>query len=212
MTINGTEVIDKSNVIENLGLRNSVELELGCGPNKKKCTSIGIDAIDFDGVDLLGDIFEILKLFPNSSVDAVYAYHFIEHIENIESLLTELLRVIKPGGAIEFVAPHYSNPYFYSDPTHKRFFGLYTFCYLAESKIFKRTVPNYSKVKDLELIDVKLNFKSSKYFPIRYALKYLVGMVVNATNYSKEFYEENLCYLVPCYEVVYRLKSNKPYD
>jgi len=31
----------------------------------------------------------------------------------------------------------------------------------------------------------------------------MVGKLINSSNYLREFYEENLCYLLPCYEIEY---------
>src|SRR6185312_2948084 len=39
--------------------------------------------------------------------------------------------VLEPGGEFRAVVPHFSNLHFYSDPTHRTFFGLYTFSYLS---------------------------------------------------------------------------------
>ena len=47
-------------------------------------------------------------------------------------------------GRVEVVVPHFSNPYGYSDPTHVRFFGLYTFYYFAdEADQPRRKVPAF---------------------------------------------------------------------
>ena len=45
--------------------------------------------------------------FETSTIDFVYAEHFIEHVERHEGvrLLQELLRVLKPGGVIRLVTP-----------------------------------------------------------------------------------------------------------
>jgi len=183
-----------------------VILELGCGPNKKHDNAIGIDLLDYPGVDLVGDIFDSLLLFPDKSVDTIYAYHFIEHVPDLAHLMSELGRVLKVNGIVELVAPHFSNPYFYSDPTHRAFFGLYTFCYMALNSQFARKVPAYQFDQLFRLDRVELIFKSTRPFYFRHAFKYILGLLFNSCYYMKEFYEENLCYVFPCYEVYYRLK------
>lgn len=52
---------------------------------------------------------------------------------------------------------------------------------------------------------VDLVFKSNRPFFVRHGMKRLIGYIFNSCNYTKEFYEENLCYLFPCYEVCYVL-------
>ena len=196
-------VIDKHELLRKLDHRDSVILELGCGPRKRVPAAIGIDALDYPSVDVVGDVFEVLERLADDSVDELHSYHFIEHIPDVLNLVKAMSRILKPGGTIVCVAPHFSNPYFYSDYTHKQFFGLYTFSYLAVDNIFKRRTPNYGNQIPLTLIDVKLVFRSP--FKIRNKLKKIVQKLVNFSTYSKEFYEENLSQLLPCYEIRYRL-------
>jgi ubiquinone/menaquinone biosynthesis C-methylase UbiE len=200
-------IIDKKNIFNNLSNSSSIRIELGCGSKKMNPDSIGIDILDYPEVDIVGDIFEVLKKFPDSSVEYVSSSHFIEHIGDINLLILELERVLKSGGIIDFIAPHFSNPYFYSDPTHRNFFGLYTFSYMSFDKIFSRKIPTYQKNLVLNLESVDLIFKSNKPFYFRYAFKSIIGLLFNSCAYMKELYEENFCYLFPCYEVRYKLKK-----
>jgi ubiquinone/menaquinone biosynthesis C-methylase UbiE len=198
-------VNDKKKIICTLKNDTFRSIELGCGGYKRNKEAIGIDLLDTPDVDIQGDVYEVLSLFPDQCVDAVFAYHFIEHVPDVSKLLIELARVIKPNGVVEFVAPHFSNPYFYSDPTHRSFFGLYTFCYYTSGSSFVRKVPMYDYKPQFKLTKVDLHFKSTRQFYVRYGLKKLIGLLFNSCNYLKELYEENFCYLIPCYEVRYIL-------
>ncbi|TXH76306.1 methyltransferase domain-containing protein [Thiobacillus sp.] len=200
-------MLDKNDFLDRLDQLNKVVLELGCGPNKKLMSAIGIDAINYEGVDIVGDIFEVLGKFPEESVDSVHSFHFFEHIVNFQELLSNIARVMRPGGDLEVVVPHFSNPYFYSDPTHRTFFGLYTFCYYASESLFSRKVPTYQHTIQFDLISVDLVFKSTRPFFIRHGIKKLFGLIFNSVGYMQEFYEENLSQIVPCYEVRYRLRK-----
>lgn len=199
-------VVDKNGILSGQLSAGPFILELGCGTRKRIAGSIGIDALDYPAVDIVGDVFEILGKLPASSVDKVYAHHFVEHIDDLNRLMSELARILKPGGLIEFVAPHFSSPYFYSDPTHRSFFGLYTFCYLSVDSPFRRKVPTYQRELFFALENVELRFQSPRPFYIRYALKRIIGCLFNSCTFMKELYEENFCYLCPCYEIVYQLK------
>ena len=55
---------------------------------------------------------ETLKL-PNDSIDAIGAFDVIEHLENPEIFLTEVYRVMKPGGIFICSVPAYQ--WLYSD-------------------------------------------------------------------------------------------------
>ena len=199
-------LIDKKGILTKVHSIEHVELELGCGNTKRNQLAIGVDMLDYPDVDIVGDIYEVLASFPAQSVDAVYSYHFVEHVPDVPRLLFELARIVKSNGYVEFVAPHFSNPYFYSDPTHRSFFGLYTFCYFAEKSPFDRQVPTYGYKAEFMIAKVDLIFKSPRPFIVRYGIKRAIGSFFNSCTYLKELYEENFCYIFPCYEVRYVLR------
>ena len=181
-------------------------LELGCGGRKRHPEAIGIDALDHECVDVVGDVYEVLEQVPTASVKAVYAYHFFEHVSDLPKLMDLLARVIQPGGLLRVVVPHFSNPYFYSDHTHRGFFGLYSFSYLVSDSIHRRKVPTYGREICFELSQADLIFKSSPPFYVRYACKQILQTVFNLNRYSRELYEENFCYLFPCYEIRFEMR------
>jgi SAM-dependent methyltransferase len=201
-----SRVLDRHGVIDGLARRPRVDVELGCGSTKRDPSAIGIDALDLPGVDIVGDVFDALAALPPASVDRVSSFHFFEHVDDLPALLAALARVLKPGGELVVVTPHFSNPYFYSDYTHRRPFGLYTFAYLARCSLFARQVPSYGVAPAFEIVRVTLGFKSARPFYVRYAIKRAVGALVNLGRWSQEFWEENLCWLVPGYEVEYRMR------
>uniref|UniRef100_B8HTN7 Methyltransferase type 11 n=1 Tax=Cyanothece sp. (strain PCC 7425 / ATCC 29141) TaxID=395961 RepID=B8HTN7_CYAP4 len=200
------EIIDKNNIIPRLSPEETHILELGCGDRKRLPNSIGVDQINYQCVDIVGDVFAVLSQIPDQSISAVYSNHFFEHVDNLSLLVDELARIIKPEGQLNVTVPHFSNPYFYSDATHRTFFGLYTFCYFAKNNLLQRKTPTYNRDIQFELSDVRLGFKSAPPFYVRHGIKLLLEQVFNLNTYMKEFYEENLCYLFPCYEVKYSLK------
>lgn len=202
----GLPFVDKSGVLRALGARSPIVLELGCGGTKQVTGAIGIDQYDHEGVDIVGDVATVVAAFPDRSVDAVHSFHFFEHVEDVKGLLKEIERILRPGGRLEVVVPHFSNPYFYSDVTHRTFFGLYTFDYFTRRTLFSRKVFIYGESLALEVTKIDLVFKSPKPFYGRYAIKRLLGWVFNSCNYMRELYEENFCYLFPCYEIRFLLR------
>lgn len=179
------------------------QLELGCGAIKRYPHSIAIDALDLPVIDIVGDVFDALAAIPSGSVQGIHAAHFFEHIDDQALLISECGRVLAPGGVLEVTVPHFSNPFFYSDYTHKRAFGLYSMSYLVRDNLFRRKVPSYGKAMDLELIDVKLTFKSARKYSIRNVVLRLIGILANIGRYTQELYEEIYTKFVPCYEITY---------
>jgi ubiquinone/menaquinone biosynthesis C-methylase UbiE len=201
-------LIDKSGALQRLQQGEKLALELGCGPRKVDRQAIGVDLLDFDGVDVVGDVYQALSAMPDASIARVYSAHFLEHLPDLPALLAELGRVMVPGASLSIVVPHFSNPFYYSDPTHRTPFGLYTLAYFCEQSLFRRGVPRYDFKSSFTLQAVHLGFKSYPPRYLRHAFKRLIGALVNSSMFAKEFYEENLCWLLPCYELRYELRRD----
>lgn len=74
-----------------------------------------------------GDIIEYLSTLSNESQTIVSAFHVVEHItfDQLRTLVSEALRVLKPGGLLIMETPNPENiavatRNFYMDPTHQR--------------------------------------------------------------------------------------------
>lgn len=83
----------------------ALHLHLGCGP-KYLPGFVNIDANPRHKIDLWLDVRCGLP-FPTSSVDSVYSTHMLEHFypDELEKLLSECSRVLKPGGGIRLIVP-----------------------------------------------------------------------------------------------------------
>ena len=202
-------MIDKYNVLDSISEMKSAVLELGIGNCKRIFSDIGIDILDGECVDIVGDVPEVLKEIKDNSIDQVYSFHFLEHVDNHIEVVNEIIRVLKKNGLMNIFVPHFSNPFYHSDPTHKSKFGLFSFCYFAKSKLFSRTFPKYCQNPNALLFDVKLGFKFYRPYYFRHVFKKLLEIFFNSTRYFQELYEENFTWIFPCYEIKYKVKKNK---
>ena len=191
--------IDKSNLLKTLQQISNVRIELGPGTKRFINVAITIDKFDSESVDILADFEAGLYFLPDNSVDYFYSSHVMEHIDNLELLLREIHRVLKPGGTYEFVVPHFANPYFYSDYTHKQFFGLYSMSYFCKTKYFKRGVPQFYNDFDYVIKNVRIEFTSPFWF--RYPFKKIWQFLFNISKGSQELFEESFCYTFPAYQL-----------
>jgi len=176
-----------------------VNIELGPG-NRKKKGYLGIDSVDIEGVDIVFNIEKGVPFIPDNSVDNYFSNHLLEHIDNYEGLIKEIHRTLKKGGQAEMVVPHFTNSYFYSDYTHKRTFGLFSFDYFCEEEYQLRTkVPNFYTKKRFKILKRELRFGSQFLF-FHWILQVFKKMV-NRNDFTKEFYEISLSNFVRCSEV-----------
>ncbi len=86
----------------------NVKIDIGCGDNKKK-GFIGIDLIPSSDVNIVCDIGKWGLPLKDNSVDQIFAFHFLEHIDNVMFVMDEIYRVLKIGGIAEIVVPHFAN-------------------------------------------------------------------------------------------------------
>jgi SAM-dependent methyltransferase len=112
-------------------------VDLGCGTqprNPLDCDKvIGLDIIPSDLVGRFGKEFEYRKLargralpIENDSIDAVYAFDFIEHLSRqpdhnggeFISTMNEIWRVLSPSGVLVAATPCWPSKAVFSDPTH----------------------------------------------------------------------------------------------
>ncbi len=102
--------------------------------------------------------------------------------------------------------PHWSNPYFYSDPTHRAFFGLYSFAYLARCDLFRRRVPDYGDKPPLRVVAVEMRFLSEIDGGTVRRLKKGIQRWVNRSSQNQEVFEAHLVRFASCYELRFTLE------
>jgi hypothetical protein len=185
-----------------------LRVNLGSGNKKILSEYVNVDIDAETHPDILMDCLDYLKTLDTNSVYEIRADHFFEHIDGHREYLEQFSRVLHSSGFISVTVPHFSNPYFYSDPTHSKFFGLYTFCYYLSCTLFSRKVPKYAATSlPLFVSRVRLKFKLPRIFLPIYPLAILFSILFNLSPLSQEIYEYFLSGLIPCYEITYTIEK-----
>ncbi|MDZ8120414.1 class I SAM-dependent methyltransferase [Pontiella agarivorans] len=185
-----------------------IKLDLGCGQGPVE-GFFAVDHLEMDGVDVVADLNEPLDLLPDNSVDEIYSRHCFEHIDNFLPLMKEIHRVVKPGGKIEIIVPHYSNVLAYSDPTHVRFFGLYTMYYFVspEHQPKKRKVPSFYSDIRFQIHRIKIEFYRYTFFE-RLSVS-LIKRLVNLSFGNQFRYERRWSSLFHASQIRYLMTPDK---
>lgn len=189
----------------------ATRLNLGAG-NKYLSGFINVDFYDAHQILsakpytlISSDCLEYLKGLASGSVSEVYSRHFLEHLSpsQITELLNEISRVCLPNAPITIIVPHWSNPHYYSDPSHKTPFGLYSASYWCSNKYFFRKVPSYAHCDTFRLCKVSIRFKSLfRQFRI---FDVISNIIFNRNPLVQEFHEWYLSSFTKPYEVSFSI-------
>lgn len=191
-------------VIEQEG---TLKLNLGSGLSKVD-NFFNLDVVELPGVDIVANLNEPFNLLPDNSVDAIYSRASFEHVKNLMGLMNEVHRICKPNAEICIIVPHFSNPYYYSDPTHAQPFGLYTMHYFMDESVQPgRKVPSFYTKTRFNLKSIKIQFYREKL--IDKLLEPIVSRLTNISIDTQDVYERRFCYLYPAWQITYLLSNKK---
>jgi SAM-dependent methyltransferase len=194
-------------VAEDIQAGRGLRLNLGSGLRRRD-GFYGVDHVALPRLDILADLNEPLSELPDNCVDEIYCRHVLEHVARLLELLAELHRVTRDGGRIEIVVPHFSNPYGYSDPTHVRFFGLYSFYYFCDSEDQPlRKVPDFYLPQRFTVESVRCRLLGQS-LPEK-LLRWLLQPWINRGPAWLDWYERRWCRVAPASDIRYVLRPKK---
>jgi SAM-dependent methyltransferase len=179
-------------------------LDVGCGTNKTT-GAIGLDNNPRTAADVIQDLGEIPYPFADDEFDLVVSNHVVEHVPDVIAFITELHRVTRHGGRIKLLTPHYTNPDWPNDPTHRNLINSYTFnTFLPGRKVFDF----YTEV---ELKPVRVYVSVLNLWKAL-GLEFLINL--DQRNYKlrfiRKFWEQYLSYIVRGKELQFEFEVIKP--
>lgn len=159
-------------------------LDVGCGRNKRP-GAVGIDRNPRTAADLLCDLDRFPYPFRDSSFDELHAVHVIEHLSDVMRAMEEFHRLVRPGGRIRLVTPHYTDFSSFCDPTHRWHLNSFSFRYFGADDA------GYGYYSSVRLVERKVHVRLL-------ALWRWLGFefLVNASPRFRRFWEHYLCYVV----------------
>ena len=114
--------------------KDKVILNLGSGKTRIPGV-INVDVVNIPGyTDVVHDLDVTPYPFSKNSVDEIHIYHLLEHLSHPIKKIEEIYRILKPGGILHLRVPHFSSMGAFTDITHQRPFGYYSFdCFEVDS-------------------------------------------------------------------------------
>lgn len=100
---------------------NSIALNLGSGNSNLSDKVLNVDIFGYENVNIVCDIENLP--FKDNSVDFIINIAVLEHVPSPEKVVSEIFRVLKPGGIVcsyfPFIVPFHASPYDFSRRTNE---------------------------------------------------------------------------------------------
>ena len=93
-------------------------VDLGCGARKLP-GAIGVEMAAGPGIDVVHDLDRTPYPFADASADLLVLRHVIEHLANVPGTVRECARILRPGGHLLVLTPHFSDASSWIDPEHR---------------------------------------------------------------------------------------------
>jgi predicted SAM-dependent methyltransferase len=182
------------------------KLNVGCGFDLKE-GYINLDVVDYGG-NMIHDLNSVPYPFEDNTFDEIFCSHILEHVNNFHSTISEIYRILKPGGILVVYAPFFLNTKYFGEPDHKIPFSIRTFD--NYEYIGNRKLKFYEKWK----LNHRTNYKGKASFEVlekrfitsHFAILKWMDLFINI---EPVMYERFFAGIFSPEEVFFRLKAVK---
>lgn len=169
-------------------------LDLGAGRVERHRGALRLDVARKAEPHVVADLDGGGIPFRSNSFRVVAAHDVVEHVADLPALMDEVHRVLRPGGRFLVTTPHFSCANAYTDPTHRRAFGLRSFDYFTAA----HPLAYYCEAR-FQVRTAQLHFHES-----------LLGRALRRlANRWPEYYEHRLAWLFPAWFLYFELEPVK---
>lgn len=93
--------------------------------------ALNVDRIAGRGADLVHDLDSVPWPIKDACFERIVATDVLEHLADIVAAMEEIHRIGQPNAIVSITVPHYSCSNTFTDPTHRRAFGFFSFDYFT---------------------------------------------------------------------------------
>lgn len=178
-------------------------LDIGCGAHKTP-GAIGMDVNPRTAADVIYDLNCVPYPYLDNSFDEVIGRHVIEHVDCLLDVVSEIHRITKPGGVIKFLAPHYTNPDWATDPTHRTHLNSFSFRCFTDSEA---PFPFYTQVR---LVPRRIHVSLLNLWKLL-GIQFLINLDQRypSMRFLRRFWEHYLSFIIRGKEIYYEFEVVK---
>jgi SAM-dependent methyltransferase len=170
-----------------------MKINLGCG-RKKLEGFLNLDRVPEVDPDVIHDLDSTPYPFEEGVFDLICAHDVVEHVHDLPAFMREVWRIGKHGACLEVTTPHFSCHNSYTDPTHQRHLGYFSFDYFT--------------------LGHKWSFYGSTGFTIDYRTfvfspNLLNRIVSRLANRFPDRYEARWAWIFPAWYLFFKMKIDK---
>jgi SAM-dependent methyltransferase len=132
-----------------------MELLVGAGASREKKIKrpgddpgwqhlVTLDLFEGHGVDVVHDLRVRPLPFEDNTFEEIHAYDVLEHLGQQGDFVSffeewsEWWRILKPGGHMFAISPHWSSPWAWGDPGHTRVYGPECISFLDQTEYVRQ--------------------------------------------------------------------------
>ena len=168
-----------------------VKLNLGCGRDHRP-DCLNLDLAPEVEPDLVHDLDVYPYPLPRGHFTTIYVLDVIEHVADVAAFMEEVHALLAPDGVVEITTPHFSAANAFTDPTHRRQLGMFSFDFFTAGN----PLSYYSRVR-FELAERILVF-----YPTL-----LSRLVTPLANRHPQAYERRFAWIFPAWFMIFRLRA-----
>ena len=171
-------------------------LNLGAG-EKQVGNAVNLDITAATEPDIVHNLDDRPWPLPDAQFAEVLAHDVIEHLDDVVATMEEIHRVSRDGAVVRITLPHFSSANAFTDPTHRHYFGWFSFHYFTGEHQFSFYT------------DVRFRRRTSQ---IVFKPSVLNKLVWRLANRWPEAYEQRWAWMFPAWYLYFELEVIKEPD
>ena len=165
----------------------TLKLNLGCG-QKYLPGYVNCDVLPHVRADRYFDLNRFPYPFADGCADEIWMDNVLEHLDDVVVVMSELHRLLRPGGRLRLLVPYAKSDWAYQDPTHKHFFTEQSMNYFCDGWDYSYYVPFRFRLIEARLYADRDNFRKRLrcLIPFRSVLRYFLFNLYDGISFELE--------------------------